>query len=1414
MPVCICGMHRSGTSMVAHTLHQCQIYLGPEEVLKHAASDNPDGFWEDAEFVRINEEILVRSFGGWDTPPLLLPGWESRPEMASLREKALQLIDQRRGQPIWGWKDPRSSLTLPFWKSLVPGLRVVLCLRNPLEVAQSLFRRNGLSIPFGLRLWYAYQGLAQAATQAGDRIITHFDSHFSNPLAEIRRILEFLHVEVREDLVDQAAATCASAMRNHRVSLDLRQAGVPSDIAEMYYEMCRQAGPVWQAALGFPVPPPALGDDCSKVDAAERLRRAPFDFMALCSEQILSVRQIVHGCFSGGMEMLLREKDRLGGEVAARDGQLQQLRGELETSHRKLQSAQDELSARDVAIHRLNAELEARGVEQQRLANGIQERDGEIQRRSEELNVESEKLREFAALAAHREGELQRLAEELAARDQRLRDADAELALRDARVQQLGEQVATRNVELQRLHEEASLRAQEVEQLGEQVATRNAELQRLHEEASLRAQEVERLGKQIALGDARAGTIAEQLRDRDLTVDGLGKTVARLERDLQAVHRSHCWKVTRPLRQLSQWIRSGKTALQLVARILYWTVTLQLLSRLRKQRYARAIRGTDLFDPQWYLEQNPDVAAKGIDLLAHFLACGAEEGRKPNPFFDCTYYLQQNPDVAAAGINPLAHFVVFGVKEGRNPNPLFDTHWYLQQNPDVAAAGINPLSHYLKWGAAEGRATCAVAKSAAPPAISPQPALSVPALAATPDLKDVYSGFARTSLNAFLTGGARLRFPHHDRPKVSIVMVLYNRAELTLACLRSLLACDTTPFEIIVVDNGSTDQTRQFLAQIDGAKILLNEHNEGFAPAVNRGAAAATGEYLLLLNNDTQVLGNSLHVAAQFLDENRDIGAVGGRILLLDGRLQEAGCLIWQDGSTLGYGRGDDPYAPAYMYLRDVDFCSGAFLMTPLSWFLDHGGFDKDFFPAYYEDVDYCVRLWRDGRRVAYHPGINLLHYEFGSSSSAAAACQLMEQKRMAFVRRHGEWLAQQHPPFASGALPAVRAQDHRKRILVIDDRVPHCWLGSGFPRANRIVRKLVDLGYAVTFYPLQFAQDNWAEAYRGIPVDVELLLGLGVAGLAKFLSERRDYYDVVLVSRPHNMRALHAALAQDPAVLRRAKIVYDAEAVFAMREAKQAALNGEPFSKRELEQRISGEVRLAEGSDAIISVCDAEAAHFKRHGFSNVFTLGHSLEARPGSNSFVARRGLLFVGPIHDPTTPNADSVRWLLTEVMPRLQRRAGKKIDILFAGSWCPGAIPPGIDLSSARILGKVEDLQAVYDQVRLFVAPTRFSAGIPHKVHEAAAGGLPAVVSSLLAEQLGWLHPEELLASDDPDEFAEFCYRLHEDPELWQQMRQRALQAAARDCSPAHFDRQLEIILQQLLGADDRRPAVFAVRRVAA
>ncbi len=671
--------------------------------------------------------------------------------------------------------------------------------------------------------------------------------------------------------------------------------------------------------------------------------------------------------------------------------------------------------------------------------------------------------------------------------------------------------------------------------------------------------------------------------------------------------------------------------------------------------------------------------------------------------------------------------------------------------------------------------------------------------------KRVLDTFNLKNLEDFLKSEKTLIFPQIEQPKVSIIIILYNRAELTLCCLKSILDNPFNSIELVIVDNGSTDKTRLLLERVKGANVILNQENKHFLLACNQAAQAAQGDFILFLNNDAQIIKNSLEVAVETLNSSPEIGAVGGQIILPDGTLQEAGSIIWQDGSCQGYGRGDSPTEPQYMFQRSVDYCSGAFLLTHRQLFLEFGGFDQAYQPAYYEETDYCVRLHKLGKKIIYHPNVSILHYEFASSTSSQAAIELQRRNQQLFIEKHQDWLQNQYSRSEQNILAARTTQDTGKRLLLIEDRVPHVFLGAGYTRCNRIVSAIVEQGYAVTIYSMtsgiseEHPLEEWSEVYADISRDIEVIIGYGWPKLVEFLTARQGYYDLVWVSRPHNMKTIAQDILSQGNLLDHAKIIYDAEAVYAERELEQKRLNGEYLSSQAQQQLIEAELKLAEKSDWIISVSQQEQQKFLDYGYSQVSIIGHSLTINPTPNPFNHRSNILFVGSIHELNSPNGDSVQWLIQEIFPQIKQKLKPPINLLIAGTNTAEELKQIVHQSgdpSIQMLGRVEDLTESYNQSRIFVAPTRFAAGIPHKVHEAAAYGIPVVTTSLIGKQLGWRHNQEILIADSAEEFAQQSVRLYTDQELWNRLRINALKRVEKDCSPQLFSTTIQSVLSQL------------------
>ncbi len=667
------------------------------------------------------------------------------------------------------------------------------------------------------------------------------------------------------------------------------------------------------------------------------------------------------------------------------------------------------------------------------------------------------------------------------------------------------------------------------------------------------------------------------------------------------------------------------------------------------------------------------------------------------------------------------------------------------------------------------------------------------------DAKSAMREGFKVRLESFLTASGALRFKRDPSPDVSILLVFYNSAELSYACLASIaevLHESSIRAEVIILDNGSTDATSRLLDRIEGATIIRSRENLHFLKGANRAAKEARGKYLLFLNNDALLLPGSLEAAFSLCESSSDIGAVGGRIILPSGKLQEAGSVVWDNGACTGYGRDAKPDAPEFMFRRDVDYCSGAFLMTPRAVFEELKAFDERYAPAYYEETDYCLRLWESGRRVVYDPEVVILHYEFGSSSSSQQALQLQQRNHAIFRERHSAWLAKQNAVALEKILWARQARSDKRRLLYIEDRVPHEYLGSGYPRSRELLCALERAGAQITLFPMFEHDETWPAIRQSIPASIEVMRGHSAKDLALFMRDRVGYYDAIVVCRPHNMEALlnatnggHAKWTGD------ATIVYDAESLFASRTLLERKLKGDVVSAAEAQKLVHDEIALTRPAKAVISVSDAEKHQFEMHGVSSVYVLGHSVDPMPTPRQFDQRADFLFVGGIHEDKSPNAESLRWFVAMIWPLVLEKLGAETKLHIVGHNRASSIL-ALKSDTVRLVGKVDDLAPWYDRARVVIAPTRIAAGIPSKAHVAAAHGVPMVTTRLIAEQLGWESGVHLLAEDDATGFADACCRLYTDQVLWESLRSNALARVASDCSPERFGRTVDELLAQI------------------
>jgi len=581
-----------------------------------------------------------------------------------------------------------------------------------------------------------------------------------------------------------------------------------------------------------------------------------------------------------------------------------------------------------------------------------------------------------------------------------------------------------------------------------------------------------------------------------------------------------------------------------------------------------------------------------------------------------------------------------------------------------------------------------------------------------------------------------IRIPSAREPDVSVIISTYGQLGVTLACLKSI--ADHAPrclLEVIVVDDAySGPEDMGALRNVAGIQLVRNASNLGFLLSCNLAARAAKGRYVYMLNNDTELRPGAIDALVDLLDTRPDAAMAGSKLLFPDGRLQEAGGILWDDASGWNYGRGEDPSRPEYSYVREVDYCSGASILIRRSAFESVGGFDEEFAPAYYEDADLAFRLRARRMRVLYEPRSVVVHHEGTSHGTDLAAGvkahQVINQARMA--ERWGTTLARENYPSGQHVLRARDRARTRKVVLVIDHYTPEPDRDAGSRSAMGIIDSLIDAGWVVKFWPynrLYSPVYTVALERRGI----EVLDQRWPGDLGAWMRENGGELDHLLVIRPdvaaevlpHLMRNTDAVLS-----------MYGVDLHFA-RMRRQASLDPNPKLLQDAEAMERLERRVWRHFDVVIYPSEEEAAVVRAMA---PHTLARGIvpfcfDAFPARAAPVAGHSILFVaGFAH---TPNVDAAMFLMHEIVPLLEQEIGP-VRVVLAGSNPTEAVRAlaGLDV---EVTGYVTDeaLGALYNRHRVSVVPLRFGAGVKGKVVESLSRGLPLVTTSIGAQGIAGL-----------------------------------------------------------------------------
>ena len=601
------------------------------------------------------------------------------------------------------------------------------------------------------------------------------------------------------------------------------------------------------------------------------------------------------------------------------------------------------------------------------------------------------------------------------------------------------------------------------------------------------------------------------------------------------------------------------------------------------------------------------------------------------------------------------------------------------------------------------------------------------------------AGFTGTEIGAGLI--ARVAQAAQDRgvpdaPAASVVIPVYGNLLFTLTAILSLLD-DTSspPFEILVGDDRSRDGTAAVLGAMGGPiRVETHARNLGFLGNCNATASLARGRCLVLLNNDTVALPGFLGALLELLDREPDAGLVGAKLLNADGTLQEAGGIIWQDGSARNYGRGKDARLPEFNYVKQADYISGAAIALPLPVWQELGGFDQLYSPAYCEDSDLAFRVRAAGKTVLYQPRAEIIHHEGRSHgtdvTTGGKAYQVTNSQKL--LARWGGVFAREQLPKERDMFVARDRSRRRPHILVVDHYVPQPDRDAGSRTMTDYISLFLDRGFRVSFWPENLFED--VPYVRPLQQrGVEVLYGASmVDGFEDWLAEAAPWLDAVLMSRPH------ITLRYLPFVreLYSGPVLYYGHDLHWRRLANEAALTGDPATAQKSLLAREEEREVFKGVDVAMYPSAEECALVRADAASKLTVL--DVPAYLFSDATLAEgrrraaeiasgtsRDLLFVGGFGH--GPNADAVRWFAAEVLPLL-RAAGAGARLRIAGSKAGPEIH-ALAAADVEVLGQVSDteLDALYRGAAAVIAPLRFGGGVKGKVIEAFGKGRPVVAT---------------------------------------------------------------------------------------
>ncbi|MEP0315120.1 MULTISPECIES: glycosyltransferase [Alphaproteobacteria] len=637
-----------------------------------------------------------------------------------------------------------------------------------------------------------------------------------------------------------------------------------------------------------------------------------------------------------------------------------------------------------------------------------------------------------------------------------------------------------------------------------------------------------------------------------------------------------------------------------------------------------------------------------------------------------------------------------------------------------------------------------------------------------------------------------IAFPKHEAPDVSVVIPVHNKFQITYFCLCALLlAQNEATFEVVVVDDGSTDETIDIADLVTGITVVRHDKAQRFIRACNAGVAVSRGRYVALLNNDTEPTVGWIDALIDPFLRFEKVGLTGSKLVYPDGRLQEAGGIVWRSGNPWNYGRGANPWENRFCYTRQVDYVSGAAMLTTRALWDELGGLSDYLEPMYFEDTDFAFKVRDAGYATYLAPASIVFHFEGQTSGTEVTSGMKMHQEinRPKFKKR---WASAYREHGDEGQnVDLEKDRGIVGRVAFIDYATPRPDRDAGSYAAVEEMKLVQSLGFKVTFLP-----DN--VAYFGSYTEelqrqgIEVIHAPEYLSVHEFIEKHGSEFDAFYITR-YQIAAKFVDLVRKHAP--QARVLFLNADLHFLRELRSAIVNKDSGRMNYAATVRDDELAVMRKVDVVLSYNEVEHSVITSHIFDAVkvarapWVVPIELKVAP----LKGREGMSFLGSYSHP--PNAEAVEWFASAVMPLLSK-GPEDVTFHIYGSAMGDNIK---DLESDRIRphGFVESVAEVYDLHRIFVAPLRSGAGIKGKVLAALAHGIPCILSPVAAEGIGLRNGHDCLIAEEPTEWANAIARLHKDDKLWKTLSKHARDYVVEQFS---FERGRELMREAFEAVD--------------